>query len=443
MASDDGWRDDNDMALTLNILFIVGYCNVPWMETKFVRCPPLIVGDGSRPFSGHSIYRVWCSDPSDLDDSSVPPDAFGVERCQDEIRSGKYHAIVVVDYSEPSVRETFESSFGDLLQKFVHAGGVVAFPSSEGVVPVLTMAKYFDVEWNATNYYRTIWGPCLEDNERNINYSFGNGSLSRRVIKEYSAKGTSLRVPKHERCFGVTENSRTQSLVPFMAGLDKAKTSSDENYDVIVAVHEYGKGSVAYFGDCNAEDQTIWLVAAFLESRSPKLPIDCFSHIDEDIFVEISRLKDIANKSFKERDLDGALATYLLALEKFGTKLGSNGPQRDCYLALLSNVSLNYYKKEDYLQSEVFASKVLDIEWGHEKCSYRRALARLKISRTTPGRNLALLQNARSDALNSGATSPSSRRAVQILLSQIESDIKMIEKKGRRQFIEGFENALS
>ena len=152
-----------------------------------------------------------------------------------------------------------------------------------------------------------------------------------------------------------------------MAGLDKAKTSSDENYDVIVAVHEYGKGSVAYFGDCNAEDQTIWLVAAFLESRSPKLPIDCFSHIDEDIFVEISRLKDIANKSFKERDLDGALATYLLALEKFGTKLGSNGPQRDCYLALLSNVSLNYYKKEDYLQSEVFASKVLDIEWGHEK----------------------------------------------------------------------------
>jgi hypothetical protein len=366
-----------------------------------------------------------------------------MERCQDEIRSGKYHAIVVVDYSVPEEPPKFESSFGDLLQKFVHAGGVVAFPSSEGGVPVLTMAKYFDVEWNTSDYYRTIWGPCLEDNERNINYSFGNGSLSRRVITEYSAKGTSLRVPKHERCFGVTENSRTQSLVPFMAGLDKAKTSSDENYDVIVAVHEYGKGSVAYFGDCNAEDQTIWLVAAFLESRSPKLPIDCFSHIDEDIFVEISRLKDIANESFKERDLDGALATYLLALEKFGTKLGSNGPQRDCYLALLSNVSLNYYKKEDYLQSEVFASKVLDIEWGHEKCSYRRALARLKISQTTPGGNLALLRNARSDALNSGTTSPSSRRAVQILLSQIESEIKMIEKKGRRQFVEGFEKALS
>jgi tetratricopeptide (TPR) repeat protein len=439
MASDDGWRDDHDMALTLHILFIEGYCQCPWMETKFARCPP-VIGD-VRPFSAHSVFRVWCTDSSYLDDKHAKPDAFGVERCQDEIRSGKYHAIVVVDYSEPSDTETFESSFGDLLQMFVHAGGVVAFPSSEGML-VSSMEKYFNVKWKLSDYYRTNWGPCLEENERNVYYSFGNGNLSRRVIKEYSAKGVSLRVPKHERCFGVTEKSRTQSLVPFMSGLDKAKKSDDENYDVIVAVHDYGKGSIAYFGDCNAEHQTIWLVAAFLESRSPKFPIDCFASIDENIFVEITQLKDIANEYFKVGDFDDELEAYLLALEKFGTKLGS-GPQRDCYIALLSNVSLNYYKKEDYAQSEVFASKVLDIEWGQEKCSYRRALARLKMSQAKPGGNLALLRKAMSDVLNAGRTPPSTLRATQKLLSQIEAEIKKVEKKEQRQFSAGFEKALS
>ena len=33
---------------------------------------------------------------------------------------------------------------------------------------------------------------------RNINYSFGNGNLSRRIIKEYSAKRVIMRVPKNE-----------------------------------------------------------------------------------------------------------------------------------------------------------------------------------------------------------------------------------------------------
>jgi len=117
----------------------------------------------------------------------------------------------VLDLSAPSLREDFEKEFGVLLQQFVRAGGVVAFPSSEGI-PVITMGDYFNVEWKCGDYYRTTWGPCIE-NEKNINYSFGNGNLSRRIIKNYSAKGTCLNgVPKHERCFGVTKDSRTQSL---------------------------------------------------------------------------------------------------------------------------------------------------------------------------------------------------------------------------------------
>ena len=44
------------------------------------------------------------------------------------------------------------------------------------------------------------------------------------------------------------------------------------------------------------------------ESRSPALPIDCFSSIDESTFGEINRLKEEGSESFKAGDLDQALS---------------------------------------------------------------------------------------------------------------------------------------
>ena len=124
----------------------------------------------------------------------------------------------------------------------------------------------------------------------------------------------------------------------------------DGNYDVIVAMHEYGKGVVAYFGDVNAERETIWLVAAFVE----------------------------------------------------------------------------------YLR--------LEIEWGHVKCSYRRAIARFKISQGTSGGDLILLRKAKEDVLNAGGASP---KAAEKLMSQIENEIKRLEKRERKHFSASFQNALS
>ena len=168
-----------DRDLIPHILFIEGYCQVPWMETSYVKCPPNPStgrGGGGGPFSAHSSFRVWCTDPSHLNEDNAPPDAYGVERCQNEIRSGRYHAIVVVDYSCPSFIDEFEDAFGDLLQAFVRDGGVVAFPSSEGLI-VSTLKKFFCVEWKMSDYYRAVWEPCLEDNKENIYFSFaGNGS---------------------------------------------------------------------------------------------------------------------------------------------------------------------------------------------------------------------------------------------------------------------------
>ena len=184
-------------------------------------------------------------------------------------------------------------------------------------------------------------------------------------------------------------------------------------------------------------------MAAFVESRSPKLPIDCFSTIDYETFSEISKLKDEGNVSFKDGRLDEAITSYQAALDKFGKKLGTNGPQRDCYVALLSNASLIQYKQGNYLRSEEYATKVLDIEWGHEKCSYRRAMARFKISQTSEGGNLTLLRKAKKDVLNAGKTPPSTLKATQKLYQQIENEIKRLEKKERREFSAGFQNALS
>ena len=50
-------------------------------------------------------------------------------------------------------------------------------------------------------------------------------------------------------------------------------------------------------------------------------------------------------------------STYQSVLNKFEQKLGTNGPQRDCYIALLLNISLIYYRKEEYHQSETCATK--------------------------------------------------------------------------------------
>jgi hypothetical protein len=431
---EDGWKYD-DMPEDLHVLFIEGYCQAPWMQDTFLNCKEVA---GMRPFSEYSTFRVWCTDPSNLGDGDTPPDAFGVERCQEEIKSGRYHAIVVVDYSNDGKLEEFENAFGELLCSFVDAGGVVAFPSSEGLL-VSTLQKLFQVSWRISNYYRTTWGPCQE-NQAAINYSFGNGNFARRIVQEYSAKAVSLRgVPPKERCFGVTSQSRTQSLVPHMSGENVSEKSEDGDYDIVVAMHEYGKGVIAYFGDVNAENETLWLVSAFVESRAPRLPIDNLSGIDENMFSGAMKLKEEGNGFFKTGKLDRAEQSYKAALAQFGKKLGSNGPQRDGLVSILSNLALVHLKKKEYVKAETVATNALDLEWGHGKCSYRRALARYNISlNDTPVGNLTKLREAKKDILNADIDP-----ATRTLLKKIEREISRLEKKQQKNFSSGFAAAVA
>eukprot|EP00978_Attheya_sp_CCMP212_P022775 scaffold68492_cov52-Attheya_sp.AAC.3 len=380
--SDDGWKDFNEMPDEVHVLFIEGYCQAAFMQNKFVNGSANVAG--ATPFSASSTFRVWCTDPACLQNSDPKPDAYGVIRCREEIESGRYHAIVVVDYSNEDQFEAFENDLGSHLAQFTAAGGVIAFPSSEGLL-VSTLKKLFDVKWRVSAYFRTTWGPCKE-NETAINYSFGNGNLSRRVIHPYSAKSVSLRgVPPHERCFGVMADSKTQS------------------------------------------------------SRSPRLPIDCFASLDESVFATILELKTDGNDSFQKGKLDDAKEAYQTAIQQYGAKLGSNGLQRDTHVTVLSNLSLIHLKKKEYLEAERVATKALDMDWSHSKSSYRRAMARLQISKSaSSGGDLTRLRGAKKDILNGDPID-----ATRKLLQRIKNEIERIEKKDHAQFGSGFASALS
>jgi hypothetical protein len=135
----DGWRPLEDMPEDLKVLFIEGYSQVSWMETHMQRKGYV---QGVSPFAGIQTFWVWCTKPDHQLESR--PDTFGLDRCIEEIESGLYHAIVVVNFSNPERLERFETELGKHLQTFVKEGGVIAFLSSEGLI-VKTFNKLFDV----------------------------------------------------------------------------------------------------------------------------------------------------------------------------------------------------------------------------------------------------------------------------------------------------------
>jgi len=430
---EDGYRPDDDFPTgKLHVLFIEGFSTANWMEPKFV--------ENKKTILDHAYtFRIWCRgyQPGE---SKVPPDAYGTERCIQEIESGKYHAIVLVDYSNDDWFDSCERDLGTHLTTFVENGGVIAFPTSESLCVPRTLKNLFGVQWQQAGYYRTDWHVCAE-NELRVQYSFGNGNYGRRILKPYSCKGCTLRgVPPHERCFGVVEDSKTQSLVPHMTAQDVGK-KTNEDYDVIVAMHEFGKGVIAYFGDVNAEDATLHLVSAFIESRAPKLPVDCFAHLEEDVFEQILELKTKGTAAFSEGNLHEAEKLYKQAVELYGFKLGKYGPQREEHVKLLSNIALIHMKQKKWKDTEIYATKALEVDEDHEKSLYRRAKANYELSKDKGG-DKARLQAAKKDLLDCVDPEPSARDVVRKLFLRVEKDLKDLEAKTASAYQKGFAKAF-
>ena len=365
-----------------HVLFIEGFGMADFMAGSLLGLPSDIPGvptsqEAKVAWRGMTIKRISCVVEMELSDLAA-------EVCRLELASGAYHAVVVVDLAQD--HGFFETELGGAVQAFVRGGGAVAFPTSEGLQLASVMAHLFDTTWERSGYYRTSWG-AAEENREHVRSTFGD----RLASGTFSAKACSLRkVPPHERCFGVTDQSRTQSLVPFMAGQDVSKGDEPDSvtadsaamasdYDVCVATHQFGTGAVAFFGDVNCEGRTSELVAAFVAGAAKEAPVAAWAiasklQLDADAYASAMLAKSAGNTAFGGGDYTGAIARYDEALALYGDKKGA-GAQREEKVKILSNRAECHLRLQEWDHAEADASAATQLEPMHPKSVLRRAKA--------------------------------------------------------------------
>jgi hypothetical protein len=248
--------------------------------------------EARRAWRGTCLKRINCF-PDDADDVS----AAAVDVCRAELASGFYHAAVVVNLSEGRDEGEdflFVKHLGESVRQFVEGGGAVAFPMTESDMSVDALQKLFGVTWKLNSYYRTTWA-AVPENRQHIATTFGETHAE----VSFSVKASSLKnVPRNDRCFAVTSNSRTQSMVPHMAGRDVSRpgepdsvTASggalEDDFDVAVATHKYGAGQIAYFGDVNTEEATALLIIGFVRNASAESPVPAWPYVQLKVEVDV------------------------------------------------------------------------------------------------------------------------------------------------------------
>tara|TARA_B100000780_G_C21085209_1_gene437150 strand:- start:252 stop:1454 length:1203 start_codon:yes stop_codon:yes gene_type:complete len=184
--------------------------------------------------------------------------------CQEAIMSGKYHAIVVCDLCLRDLLEEpecyFERLLGSRLQAFARAGGQVAFPTSDGLLlaNMKMLNRMFDVTWAACAYSAESWGPLPA-----LATSVFAAPATAPV--EYTKASTLCGVPPEERICGAVQGELTIG-----EGGDFEMHEDFEAWSLrqgaSAAVHVYGSGSIAYFGDTNCSMHNPPVVAAYCRS---------------------------------------------------------------------------------------------------------------------------------------------------------------------------------
>ena len=163
--------------------------------------------------------------------------------------SGKYTCVVVCDLSWDEAMNWFEKELGKTAQKFVSGGGLMIFPTSEGLNLAPLLRRLFQTPWTGSAYYRTTWG-AKAGSAPLLALCFPGFAASR----QYSAKACSLRnVPFEDRVLGVTASSQHESLSMMLSGAASAAPGeatsvaevdegATDDYDVAVATRAVGKG---------------------------------------------------------------------------------------------------------------------------------------------------------------------------------------------------------
>ena len=310
-----------------------------------------------------------------------------LELCRRAIASGRFHAIVLSDLSEnhqavPAV----ESALGTALQSFARGGGAIAVTTCDAAMALPMLQRLFGVVWAMGGYYRTTWAPARE-NADGVARTFP-GELA---TSTFSAKAHAVRqVPEHERMYGTTPRSRTQSLVPFMAGrevgkredADSVTSGAAEDYDVVVAKHAYGNGSLALFCDINMEAATVQRVLSYCRQCSLDAPPDAVACLDESTFAAALAQKAEGNGAFAAQNFASAATAYEAALAAYEGRGGASGEQRDEKVKICSNLAECRLKLDQWERAAEAASAALALAPGHAKSLIRRAKAAESLGET-------------------------------------------------------------
>lgn len=174
--------DNSPPKRPLRVLFIEGFYNTnAYTDVLHER----ISGDGSNPDDelARSARNAWTNvdiERAACQGRTVQAMKAVAREYARRIVSGKYHAVVVVDLSCFALFDDFRLLFGAELQSFTASGGVVAFPTTEGLRLAPFLQSLFGMEWTRAGYYRTTWHPVEANIQRTIE-TFG-------ADLDYSAK---------------------------------------------------------------------------------------------------------------------------------------------------------------------------------------------------------------------------------------------------------------
>ena len=286
----------------------------------------------------------------------------------------------------------FEKELGKTAQKFVSGGGLMIFPTSEGLNLAPLLRRLFQTPWTGSAYYRTTWG-AKAGSAPLLALCFPGFAASR----QYSAKACSLRnVPFEDRVLGVTASSQHESLSMMLSGAASAAPGeatsvaevdegATDDYDVAVATRAVGKGRIAYIGDVNCESATAELTAAFCSGPSgfSAGTLGELSALTPAEYSEVQRLKAEGNARFGSKDFIGANESYGRAMEIAGSRRGSEGEQRDDYLKIHSNLVETLLRLDRNEQALMTATGLLAIDPSNGKARFRRARALVALASFT------------------------------------------------------------
>ena len=417
-----------------NVLFLDGFHQVPWMMDRLLEH----FSDKQDFRLTYLVINCYQRNSKTMERSFDPTSVAKVEQA---LMTGNFHAVCVVDLTQFGL-DDLTNHFGKVLQRFCASGGALAFPVSEMSNFLSSFTKLFETQWLPGDYNTaTKWVLESEQNDRVADYFGSHPSLT----QSFEASCVSLfNVPTYERIYAIEPSQRQTMQTPTTLTPGSTKTTSEEkqesDYNVCVAIHNYGLGCLAFFGDVDLKQPD--LLFLFLQTSSPIQPIDALAKLNKDTFERVKSLKLQGNDLFGQQNYKEAIEKYQQAVELYGTQAGSHGEQQQEHAILYSNIAECCLRLHEYDASIQAASKALEQSPTMVKAAVRYAKARVAMAHQEKNRHYLEL----ADHVLKNIPCPESEQeqiSLGDMTKKVEGLLLEMEKKQKDGFRSGFASALS